>query len=208
MRRALLLAAAAAALAGSALLALLASDVLAWKQTMAAADRAYAAGAASPRWQIDASFPFAAARSLVGVGDDVADRRALLAYRSRGSGPSFDNGVGRREAEAEAQIALSRVEQLDRNRARASQAANLLGILALGGPSPIAPDEPAPTDRALAEFQNAIRLDPSNEDAKANLELLLRQLVARGQRQGGSAGQSGRSSGRQGAGISPPGRGY
>lgn len=208
MRRALLLLAAAGALACSVLLALLASDVLAWRRAMAAGDHAYAAGARQPRWGIDASFPFATARSLAGLEDDITYRKALATYRGRTAAPSFDNGVTQREAQAEAEIALSQVEQSDPDRARASQAANLLGILAVGGPSPIAPDEPSPSDRALAEFQNAIRLDPGNEDAKANLELLLRQLVARGRREGGSAGQSGRAAGRQGAGLSPPGQGY
>lgn len=208
MRRALLLAAAAAALAGATLLALLAGDVLAWKQALAAGDRAYAAGAPHPVWRIDASFPFATARALLGIDDDLAYRKALVAYHGRTVAPAFDNGVSRREAEAEAEIALSQVEQGDRDHARASQAANLLGILAIGGPSPLAPDEPTPSDRALSEFQNAIRLDPGDEEAKANLELLLRQLVAHGRRQGGSAGQAGRSSGREGAGLSPPGQGY
>jgi hypothetical protein len=208
MRVRLLLVAAAGALACSVLLALLASDVLAWNHALAAGDRAYAAGAARPRWRTGLSFPFDTARNLLGVGDDVAYRQSLLAYRNRGSAPSFDNGVERREAKAAAEIALAQIEQFDRDDVRASQAANLLGILALSGPSPIAPSQPAPSDRALAEFQNAIRLNSGNADAKANLELLLRELVTHGQRQGGSAGQSGRSSGRQGAGVSPPGRGY
>jgi hypothetical protein len=208
VKRALAGAAAVVVLAGAVLLALLASDALAWKHRVATQDAAYRAGAANPRWAIDAAFPFGgAARWLLGLGDDLAFRQALLVYRGRNSGPSFDNGVTRRENQAAAEIALAQVEQSDPDPARASRAANLLGILALSGPPPIAPGQPDPVDRALAEFRNAIRLDAGNEDAKTNLELLLRQLQATGTRKGGSAGQSGRG-GRRGAGISPPGLGY
>jgi hypothetical protein len=208
-RRGVLVASGAACLAVAVLLALLASDVLAWKRTFQQVDAAYLAREPSPQWRIDAVFPFATARAMLGVGADVAYRQALLLYRGGEQiGPSFDNGVSRRQAQAAAEISLAHVEQTDPDPVRASRAANLLGILAMSGPPPIAPGQPDPVDRALAEFRNAIGLDPRNGDAKYNLELLLRQLVATGTRPGASAGQSGRSSGRHGAGVSPPGRGY
>src|SRR5205085_10591049 len=98
---------------------------------------------------------FCAAQALLGIGGDLAYRDALLAYRGRSTAPSFDNGLERREAQASAEIALSRVEQADPDGRRASHAANLLGILAMSGPAPIAPGQPDPVDRAQAEFQNA-----------------------------------------------------
>jgi hypothetical protein len=210
LRLGLLLALLCAALACSVLLALLASDALAWKARVERQDAAYLAGDSSPRWAIDPSFPFGdPAGDLLAVADDVGYRRALVGYRDRNAGPTFDNGVTRRENDAAAEIALAHVEQFDPDPLRASRAANLLGILAIDDPAPIAPGQPEPADRALTEFQNAVRLDPANATAKANLELLLRQLVARGQRQGANAGQAGRGrGGRRGAGVSPPGRGY
>jgi hypothetical protein len=206
-RRAAIAVTLALLLAGSTLLALLASDVLAWQERVRAQDALFERGDAGASWSIDAAFPFRAARGLLGIDGDLAYRRALQLYRTRNSSPLY-NGVERRAAQAEAAVALANVEQADPNAARASQAANLLGILALSAPSPIAPGQPSPVESATAEFQNAIRLDPANEDAKYNLELLLRETEARGEREGGEAGQTGRSSGRRGAGSSPPGRGY
>ena len=70
------------------------------------------------------------------------------------------------------------------DRRRGSEAANLLGILAFADSRPSGPTAPAPVDQSVADFQAAVRLDPGNEDAKFNLELLLRQLVAKGIRRG------------------------
>ena len=152
--------------------------------------------------------PLGAARRLLGVDADLAYREAFRLYRAASTAaPYYDNSVLRRARQAEAEIALARVEQADEG-ARASRAANLLGVLALNSPAPIAVGQPDPVDRALDEFRNAIRLDPGNQDAKFNLELLLHEIEARGQRSGESAGESGRAAGRRGAGASLPGQGY
>ena len=196
-----------ALVAVAAVLALLASDVRAWEERIEAGDLAYAGGAAAPQWRVDGSVPFGAARRLLGADDDLAYRDAFRLYRARSTAVTFDNSGTRRTLQAEAEIALARVEQADEGE-RASRAANLLGVLALNGPAAVAAGQPDPVDRALAEFRNAIRLDPGNEDATFNLELLLHEIEARGERSGASAGESGRASGRRGAGASLPGQGY
>jgi hypothetical protein len=207
LRVSLLLGAAAALAAVAAILALLASDVRAWHERIETGDLAYSTGAAAPQWRVDGSLPLGAARRLLGIDDDLAYREAFRLYRARNAAVTFDNSGTRRTLQAEAEIALARVEQADEGE-RASRAANLLGVLALNGPAAVAVGQPDPVDRALAEFRNAIRLDPGNEDAMFNLELLLHEIEARGERSGASAGESGRASGRRGAGASLPGQGY
>ena len=68
---------------------------------------------------------------------------------------------------------------------------------------------PAVSDRRAAEtFEAAIRADPANEDAKYNLELVLRRIKVVGSREGagGSSGDFGESLPGAGAGL--PGSGY
>jgi hypothetical protein len=84
----------------------------------------------------------------------------------------------------------------------------MLGILAFTDSTPSGPIAAAPIDESVADFQSAIRLDPGNTDAKFNLELLLRQLVAKGVRPGASNSAGGQATGHHGAGGGLPGRGY
>ncbi|MDX6485002.1 MAG: hypothetical protein QOF43_155, partial [Gaiellaceae bacterium] len=152
----------------------------------------------------DRSATFGAlARNVLGFNDDIRYRKALQLYRTIPSAAaSFDNGQARRTARGIAQAALSRVEQNDDDRVRASRAATLLGLLAFTG------DGAGAADQAVIELQNAVRLDRRNSDAKFDLELLLRLLVAHGVRQGPGAGATGAASGHRGAGLGTPGRGY
>ena len=88
----------------------------------------------------------------------------------------------------------------------ATQARTLLGILAFneaaegGGVSQ--------TDAAIADFTDAIRVDPGDTAAKFDLELLLRLTAARGHRRGtgpvsafGNTGHAGSSGGAPGSGY-------
>jgi len=189
--------------AWAAVLALLAADVAGARSALRHGDTAFPSRAADASWS-DRSATFGGlARDLLGIGDDIRYRQALQLYRSiPSSAGSFDNGQSRRIARGIAQAALSRVEQGDRNPTRASRAATLLALLALSGGGAGA------SDQALEELQNAVRLDGKNADAKFDLELLLRMLVAHGVRQGQGSGAAGRSSGHRGAGLGTPGRGY
>jgi hypothetical protein len=63
-------------------------------------------------------------------------------------------------------------------------------------------------ERSVADFQSAVQLDPANDDAKYNLELLLRELLARGVRPGSNGSSTGPAKGHKGAGGGQPGRGY
>ncbi|MDQ3067460.1 MAG: hypothetical protein M3R12_09975, partial [Actinomycetota bacterium] len=107
---------------------------------------------------------------------------------------------------AKAQAALADVEE-DGGRGT-SQVANLLGVLALLTP-PDQAERPQVVRAAGSAYRRAIVLDPANDDAKFNLESILR-LVGdqrnRGQGGGGSAGQDGTEFG--GAAVSRRGSGY
>ena len=188
---------------GAAGLAFLAVDVAGARSALRHGDSAFPSRPTDASWS-DRSAAFGGlARALLGIGDDIRYRQALQLYRGiPSSAASFDNGESRRVARGIAQAALSRVEQSDRIPARASRAATLLALLALSGGGAGA------TDQALAELQNAVRLDAKNADAKFDLELLLRMLVAHGVRQGQGSGAAGRSSGHRGAGLGTPGQGY
>ena len=113
----------------------------------------------------------------------------------------FDNGESRARARSAAEAALTAVAA-DAPPAAASQANDLLGVLEALGPRATA------DELAVASFRAAVRADPSNLDAKLNLELALRRLRATSVRRGPGNGSGPRSSGQRGAGAGTPGRGY
>jgi len=187
----------------AAALALLAADVAGARSALRHGDARFQAAPVDASWS-DRNATFGGlARDLLGIGDDIRYRQALQLYRGIPTlAGSFDNGQSRSIARGIAQAALSRVEQHDANPVRASRAATLLALLALSGSGA------GSSDQALEELRNAIKLDPRNANAKYDLELLLRMLVAHGTRTGQAPGAVGPSSGHRGAGLGTPGRGY
>jgi hypothetical protein len=158
-------------------------------------------------WEDDGVLPFGAGRRLLGAGDDVAQRRAVQRFwLAQPRDPSIP-GPERLAARAQAQAELAEAEE-GADAEGASLTANLLGVLALLTP-PDQAERSQVVRAAGAAFRRAIVLDQSNDDAKFNLESVLR-LVAdernRGQGGGGSAGQEGTEFG--GAALSRRGTGY
>lgn len=188
-------AAIAVALAVAVVLALFARDSLAWRTALRQGHTS------SPAW-----LPGDPARALLGLGDDVALRRAVRAYRVALATPyGYDQGATRDQVRAAAEVRLSDVAGGGRA-AAASQAGTLLGVLVehagnvAGG---VTAD-----DRAQAAFTAAVERDAQNADAKYDLELLLRRTQARSTRHGAGNGAGSRGRGRTGAGAGTPGRGY
>lgn len=204
-RRALLGAAAALCLCGAAAAALLATDVRAWHSALREGDAAAVSHPSLPRTASEI-LPFHVARSVLGVEDDLALRRALVLFRSGYSGiPSQDQSSAGTEARATAEAALERIAREEGDGPRASIAANLLGVLELvdaasGGPTD------ASVERAIIELQNAIHLDPGDDDAKANLELAMSLAPPDSPFRTSRLGSTGKRRG--GASESSPGRGY
>jgi hypothetical protein len=199
---------ASAAVVVAVLAALLAQDLRSWRDAFARDDLTFAA---SPRartgWHAVAILPGDPAAALLSVGDDRTLRTGVRLFAaSYRTGLGFDSGASQRRLRSAAQAVLARAAQ-DPDPQRASQAYDLAGILAFGESSSAGGSASA-TDRAVTDLQTAVRLDPANEDAKANLELLLRLLVARGARPGPTAVSGPRASGRRGAGSGTPGTGY
>jgi hypothetical protein len=203
-RRVLLLTAAAACLAASALLALLAADVQTWQRTLRDDGVAATGSAGSARWQADTTLPFGAARRALAVDDDVAFRRAVALFR-RAQAPAQIDRTAPNDVRVTAQAALARIVHSDREQRRASAAANLLGVLALIDATSGTTGSATPIERSVFELQDAVRLDPDNEQAKANLELVYQ--VASGQATvRGGAGRTGGP--RTGATVAAAGHGY
>jgi hypothetical protein len=194
-----------ALVAAAAAAAVLAVDVRTANRALRDGDAAYAAAPGHVSWRADATLG-GSARSLLGIDADLRVRTALqLATAAHDSRLRLDNGVAVETLRARAQDALSRVAN-GSDRAAASQARTLLGILAFS--SSANGGDQSGVDAALAAFTDAIRAAPSNPDPKYDLELLLRLTSVEGTRTGqGEGGGFGRG-GRQGSGGGTPGRGY
>jgi len=200
-----LLVGAAASFALAVVALLLAADVRSWEHALADGDAAYALSARRATWTADTTLG-GLAGNLLGVDDDLAARHALQLYaRVAGTRLTFDNATRVQTARAEAQDALV-AAAANSDPQRASQARTLLGILTFGrNASGVEADQ---VESAIADFTDALRADGSNDEAKFNLELLLRASAASGTRPGQGVGGGFGRGGRRGAGGGTPGKGY
>ena len=195
--------AAVLALVLAAALALLAADVRTWRDTMRADDlRFQLSASAAADWDTSTLLPSGVARSVLDVDDDRGLRRGVAEFRAADRARGFTRSRVRGAAEA----ALADVAASNDAPAHASQAFDLLGILAFSDST--SGRRATPVERSLAAFDNAVRRDPGNTAAKYNLELLLRLLEAEGERRGPNPTPGPRGSGRRGAGTGLPGQGY
>ena len=176
--RASRIAAVAALLALAAVLAFVAADVLGWRTAMHRGDREFARAPASAVWRASTVLPSDPARDLLGLALPLRFRGAEQSFAAvQAAGRGYDNGLSETRTRGELEAELAELAQSG-DHALASQADNLLGILAFADSTQTGPIAPAPVDQSVGDFQSAIRLDPANEDAKFNLELLLHQLIA------------------------------
>ncbi len=132
--RAVRAAAAVVCLAAAVALALLAVDIDRWRSTIAPDDLRYrVAPGEQALWRPDQIVLFDAARTLLGVDDDVAFREAVRALRlSRISDPTAsmsDPTLAIRRSDAQAR--LEAIVNGGGSAARRSRAAGLLGVLGL-----------------------------------------------------------------------------
>jgi hypothetical protein len=120
---------------------------------------------------------------------------------SRAPGVSAEVALARHgEAEAE----LVPLWRGGGERLRRSRAANLSGVLLAENAALDQSTAPRYLQLALEAFQSAVRLDPGNDEAKFNLELLMALLAGQQSSVRGTPGQPGAS----GAGSNPAGSGY
>ena len=190
------------------LAALLSIDVGTWHDSLRAGDTRYRSAPAAARWDASTVLPFGTGKALLALGDDVAARRAIRLFRvNYGVHGRLDTALQTQGARAVAELALADVTR-SRDSRRAAQASDLLGVLAFGDFAGGGGRDAGQAERSVSAFANAVRLDPSDEAAKFNLELALRLFQARGVRPGASPGAGGHGTGRRGAGTGIPGTGY
>jgi len=197
--------AAAFCVAAAVILVLLAIDSRAWSSRFPADDLRYRRDASAPKlWNIGELSPFGLDRKLLGIKDDLAYRRAFREFRlGRPLEPVFTTAATTHRVQA--QIALTDVVATPRHATRASQAANLLGVLGFAMATQDVAQRVTFLNNSITAFRQAIALDPTNDDALFNLEYALDQLKGSGEQQAGGSERLGQ---RGKAGSKPTGHGY
>jgi hypothetical protein len=197
----------AALLLCTALVAVLvAHDVGKWRSALRTGDATFATHPLAARWRAAPAVLGDPAQHVVS-SDGYRFRRAARGYDVvKALGQGSDSGLSEASTRGLEESSLSGSTR-GRDPVQASEAANLLGILAFADATPTNGALPAPVERSTGDFVAAVHLDPSNADAKFNLELLLQLLVEHGK------GPTNASSatlvrGKHGASGSPPGTGY
>ena len=196
-------------IAAGAVLLLLAFDAHTWRTTVARDDlRFRALPAHRGLWKPRTSLPGDPASALLGTGDTMAYRKALqLFWYSRiGSNPEERQDLPTLRAQTQQHLQDLTAQGLSAH--ERSYAANLLGVLVVTTPNS-SQDKSAIEQilrRAAGYFQQAIRIDSHNDDAKLNLEMVLR-VTKPGKGGFSNDARSGYGFGR-GRGATPIGSGY
>lgn len=202
-----------AMLGAAAVLVLLAHDAWRWDRAIRDADARAAVTPVDPAaWRARTLLPGRLVRSILGVNDDLTFRRAVMQAIAVAR-----SGTRSRTLRGPVETALGRIADSDANRERASRAADYLGVLLYTQPTrkPVSPyggqgqpqAQQTPEEQALSEFRAAVDLDPTNANAKRNLEAMLRQARPERRTGTGRAG-TGEKISNKGSGSRPPGRGY
>jgi hypothetical protein len=190
-------------------LAFLATDVSAWRSTVARDDLRFRALPAHRHlWRPATTLPGDPGSLLLGTGSTTAYRVALqyFWFSRIGSNPEVRQDTP--TLRATAQNKLLNVIASAPNAQERSTAANLLGVLIVTTPT-IGGSAGGTTEvltRAAQYFQLSIELDGQNANAKENLELVLR-IQRPGKGRFGHDARSGYGFGR-GRGVTSPGGGY
>jgi hypothetical protein len=156
--------------------ALVARDAAAIRHGMERGDLAFeAVPAAEKLWRFDTALPYA--DEAFGIEDDLIYRRALRTFavddRRRQNPYDFSRPAFR----AEAQARLANAERSGLSAARRSKLATLAGALSFDEAVSDPVNGPNLIRQSVAHFQRAVRIDPTNTEAKYDLEFLLRVLA-------------------------------
>jgi hypothetical protein len=163
------------AIALAAALAVFAGDVLAASSTMKRDDLRFRVSPdARGLWKVEGRTP--RLKSILQLKDDLAWRQAALRFQLSRARANIQYDPSRTSSRADTQAALASAETEELAPKQASRLANFTAILAyeeaVGDPQ----NGPALLRRASSEFRRSLRLDPTFDDAKFNLGLLLRLL--------------------------------
>jgi hypothetical protein len=160
------------------LLALLARDVRGWDASVAYGDERFQVSPGPPDlWQPDGFRPLrGVARFALGLGDDLELRDAARLERLSSPRAGSLRSTGQLALGTSAQVAFAEVQTGDAPAAVRSLAANEIGVLALADLFSDSSQAAELSPRAIRKFTEAATLDPTNEVALANLELVLTLL--------------------------------
>jgi len=214
MPRELLLVVAAACVVLAVFLGLAAADVARWRSAVPADDVRFRVGSGGSKlWRPETLAPFDAGERVLGIEDDLMFRYMLQDLRASKLGDLTVSDPAlalRRTATAEQ---LESIVVRDPDLALRSRASTLLGVLSVAAwnftPQTTTQDRSELLLSAIASFEQAIALDPGNDDAKYNLQLLLQRgsgLLPTEASAGKNPTPGGRGS--RGAGAGGPGSGY
>jgi hypothetical protein len=174
LRRALPLLAAVVLLGLATVLGLLASDIRGWQGALTHGDLRFRTERSHiGLWRSPAVLPGDPARSLLGLDDALAYRRALQLYWFSIAGSSTGGQADLAATRVDAESSLQTLMTTAATPFERSTAANLLGVMTVTAPAN-SPTEKAEIATATNYFVHAVKADPANYDAKLNLELLLR----------------------------------
>lgn len=208
MRRIVLISLAIASVVGAVFLGLLGTDVLAWRSHLDEADMRYqAVRGDEDMWEADTILPARLSRDAAGVGDDIEYREAVQLFRLSGL-RSQERTEQQVQIKSAAEIRLDRVGRTNPSNEVRSAAANLRGAISFEEARATTEEPGIFLRRSLANFEEAIELDPASEDAKFNLELVLRLVVQTQEGEGGGSGGARSDTPASGAGSATSGSGY
>lgn len=158
------------------LAALAARDAAAVQRGFDGSDLAFKAQpAAEGLWKIDTTLPYA--KDAFGVRDDLLYRHALRAFAVDARRADNPYDFSRPAFRAEAQATLGEAErERDLPAALRSKAAVLQGVLTFDEATADPINGPGLIGRVQRDFERAVRIDPANEEAKYDLEYLLRLM--------------------------------
>lgn len=172
LRRALLV---LSAVAGLALL-LLGVDSVVVSRQISADDFRYQAAPERQRglWEEIGLTPGRLTSHVLGIEDDLAYRRATSLFTRSRPGRAPYPGPALAARRGQAALLLTRTSQAETDRRRRAQLLNFLGTLPLDRRIQDQAERASVLQNAIGIFESAVRVDPGNADAKANLELVLR----------------------------------
>jgi hypothetical protein len=209
-RRIALVAGAVMCLVVAAALFAFAADAGRWRTTLRVDDvRFRTSPDAEDLWHPDETLPYGLSATILGVRDDVRFKEALRMVRLSRLDLGATSDPRLALARGDARARLQEIAGSGGDRRIRSRAMGLLGVLGFASALADSRDQFVHIQDAIATYQSAIDLDPTNDEAKANLELALQR--GRGlnpSESGGGANPSPGGSGAKGAGAGDPGSGY
>ena len=156
-------------------LVLFATDVRAWQGRVTRDDAAFRAQRSHVGyWRTPTILPDDPARSVLGLDDALAFRRALQLFWLSTVGASTAGQADLAQLRVVAEARLQTLADSAGTREERSTAANLLGVMAVTTSAADSPTQKATVERAKRYFGLAVREEPTNYAARLNLELTLR----------------------------------